>query len=393
MGLADVILGNNVSNKKKDTIPMGTEQDHEQGVGPGGIMPEIQRSPGRKEEVPQQRVESLGDVYNALYKQRKELTEQEEAEASKKAKASALIMGLGDGISALTNLYYTTKGSPSVQQTSTLGKFQMDYERAKARRERLRDQLFARMEEAAKDQLFYARRKGEIQDQRGWEKEIREQSWKREDSKRTEDKAERGEVRRQTWEREDSRDAENRRRFDLQYGLNVKQADRTQKNAEAGIGLQTKRYELQDRKDKEARIYQFKKVQGDEIPFVIDGKTYIVGSKALASNVGNIVANILDDIRNSDRFRDKSNRDLAKDQEWYEINKALSTSKSDVKKLAESMKRYAKYSPSAIEAFQRLSDYYNRGKREAENGEDDMMLGLGWDSENGSDSLGLDWDK
>ena len=393
MGLADVILGNNVSNKKKDTIPMGTEQDHEQGVGPGGIMPEIQRSPGRKEEVPQQRVESLGDVYNALYKQRKELTEQEEAEASKKAKASALIMGLGDGISALTNLYYTTKGSPSVQQTSTLGKFQMDYERAKARRERLRDQLFARMEEVAKDQLFYARRKGEIQDQRGWEKEIREQSWKREDSKRTEDKAERGEVRRQTWEREDSRDAENRRRFDLQYGLNVKQADRTQKNAEAGIGLQTKRYELQDRKDKEARIYQFKKVQGDEIPFVIDGKTYIVGSKALASNVGNIVANILDDIRNSDRFRDKSNRDLAKDQEWYEINKALSTSKSDVKKLAESMKRYAKYSPSAIEAFQRLSDYYNRGKREAENGEDDMMLGLGWDSENGSDSLGLDWDK
>lgn len=393
MGLADVILGNNVSNKKKDTIPMGTEQDHEQGVGPGGIMPEIQRSPGRKEEVPQQRVESLGDVYNALYKQRKELTEQEEAEASKKAKASALIMGLGDGISALTNLYYTTKGSPSVQQTSTLGKFQMDYERAKARRERLRDQLFARMEEAAKDQLFYDRRKGEIQDQRDWEKEIREQSWKREDSKRTEDKAERGEVRRQTWEREDSRDAENRRRFDLQYGLNVKQADRTQKNAEAGIGLQTKRYELQDRKDKEARIYQFKKVQGDEIPFVIDGKTYIVGSKALASNVGNIVANILDDIRNSDRFRDKSNRDLAKDQEWYEINKALSTSKSDVKKLAESMKRYAKYSPSAIEAFQRLSDYYNRGKREAENGEDDMMLGLGWDNENDNDSLGLDWDK
>lgn len=393
MGLADVILGNNVSNKKKDTIPMGTEQDHEQGVGPGGIMPEIQRSQEGKEEVPQQRVESLGDVYNALYKQRKELTEQEEAEASKKAKASALIMGLGDGISALTNLYYTTKGSPSVQQTSTLGKFQMDYERAKARRERLRDQLFARMEEAAKDQLFYDRRKGEIQDQRDWEKEIREQSWKREDSKRTEDKAERGEVRRQTWKREDSRDAENRRRFDLQYGVNMKQADRTQKNAEAGIGLQKKRYELQDRKDKEARIYQFKKVQGDEIPFVIDGKTYIVGSKALASNVGNIVANILDDIRNSDRFRDKSNRDLAKDQEWYEINKALSTSKSDVKKLAESMKRYAKYSPSAIEAFQRLSDYYNRGKREAENGEDDMMLGLGWDNENDNDSLGLDWDK
>ena len=372
---------------------MGTEQDHEQGVGSGGMMPEIQRSRERKEEVPQKRVESLGDVYNTLYKQRKELTEQEEAEASKKAKASALIMGLGDGISALTNLYYTTKGSPSVQQTNTLGKFQMDYERAKARRERLRDQLFARMEEAAKDQLFYDRRKGEIQDQRDWEKGIREQGWKREDSKRTEDKAERGEVRRQTWEREDSRDAENRRRFDLQYGLNVKQADRTQKNAEAGIGLQTKRYELQDRKDKEARIYQFKKVQGDEIPFVIEGKTYVVGSKALASNVGNIVANILEDVRNSDRFRDKSNRELAKDREWYEINKALNTSKSDVKKLAESMKRYAKYSPSAIEAFQRLSDYYNRGKREAENGEDDMMLGLGWDNENDNDSLGLDWDK
>lgn len=393
MGLADVILGNNFSNRKKDTIPMGTEQDHEQGVGSGGMMPEIQRSRERKEEVPQKRVESLGDVYNTLYKQRKELTEQEEAEASKKAKASALIMGLGDGISALTNLYYTTKGSPSVQQTNTLGKFQMDYERAKARRERLRDQLFARMEEAAKDQLFYDRRKGEIQDQRDWEKGIREQGWKREDSKRTEDKAERGEVRRQTWEREDSRDAENRRRFDLQYGLNVKQADRTQKNAEAGIGLQTKRYELQDRKDKEARIYQFKKVQGDEIPFVIEGKTYVVGSKALASNVGNIVANILEDVRNSDRFRDKSNRELAKDREWYEINKALNTSKSDVKKLAESMKRYAKYSPSAIEAFQRLSDYYNRGKREAENGENDMMLGLGWDSENDNDSLGLDWDK
>ena len=393
MGLADVILGNNTSDKEKGIMPMGTKQEEKYAVGPEGIMPEIRQSPERKEEIPQQRVESLGDVYNTLYKQRKELTEQEEAEAIKKAKASALIMGLGDGISALTNLYYTTKGSPSVQQTSTLGKFQMDYERAKARRERLRDRLFARMEEAAKDQLFYDRRKGEIQDQRDWEKGIREQGWKREDSKRAEDKAERGDVRRQTWEREDSWEAENKRRFDLQYGLNMRQAARTQKNAEAGIGLQKKRYELQDRKDKEARVYQFKKTQGDEIPFVIEGKTYVVGSKALASNVGNIVANILEDVRNSDRFRDKSNRELAKDREWYEINKALNTSKSDVKKLAESMKRYAKYSPSAIEAFQRLSDYYNRGKREAENGEDDMMLGLGWDSENGSDSLGLDWDK
>lgn len=382
--IAGAILGGDEPEKKKEIVPEGSGERGEQMAGKIGSLQPVGSG---------QKIESLGDIYNTLYRQKKNLTEQEEAEASKKAKASALIMGLGDGISALTNLYYTTKGAPSVKQSSSLGRFQADYERAKARREKLRDQLFVRLEDAGRDQVLYDRRRREIQDQRNREDTLRGLAWQREDSKRTEDKEEREGVRLHTWEREDARDVESKRRFDAQFGLSVKQADRAQQNAETGLGLQKERYELQGKKEREVRVNQFKKMQGDEIPFTINGKTYVVGSKALSANVGNIVANILEDIRNSDQFKDKSDKELSKDQEWYAINRALNTSKSDVKKLAESMKRYAKYSPSAVAAFQHLSDYYTKGKREAENGSDDLSLGLDWGNENDDDSLGLGWDR
>lgn len=331
-------------------------------------------------QSPAPKYDTLTDINKYMYGDDIKKLEAEEKDAEKRKRSHAIISSIGGGLSALSNLYFTTQGAPNVQQADYAGRFVKEYNDAKAKRERLKEQWKARMADAVRGDLLSRKRSEEIKAQQDREDGIRANALKRDDARYAGEK----EYRRE-------RDTESDRRYDQQYDLSVKQGESARQNAAEGIQLKKDQLSTQDKKIREARLYQFKKMQGDEIPFVLDGKTYVVGSKALSANVGNIVAGILDDVRVSDKFKDKSDKELANDHDWADINRSLNTARSDVKKLAESMKKYAKYSPSAIAAFRSLSDYYTKGKQEIGNDVDSSSLGLGWDNE--GDSLDLNWDK
>lgn len=62
-------------------------------------------------------------------------TEEERKRREKAEKRNALFAAIGDGVSALSNLYFTTKGSPSADQSKSLSKAESD-RKDKARKER-----------------------------------------------------------------------------------------------------------------------------------------------------------------------------------------------------------------------------------------------------------------
>lgn len=62
-------------------------------------------------------------------------TEEQRKKREKAEKRNALFAALGDGISALSNLYFTTKGSPSADQSKSLSKAESE-RKDKARKER-----------------------------------------------------------------------------------------------------------------------------------------------------------------------------------------------------------------------------------------------------------------
>lgn len=62
-------------------------------------------------------------------------TEEERKKRERAEKRNALFAAIGDGVSALSNLYFTTKGSPSADQSKSLSKAESD-RKDKARKER-----------------------------------------------------------------------------------------------------------------------------------------------------------------------------------------------------------------------------------------------------------------
>lgn len=84
-------------------------------------------------------------IQHMLDAERKPRTPEEQAALEKKRKRDALFAAIGDGVSALSNLYFTTKGSPSADQSKSLSKAIRDrdekedkeYESAMDRRIRL----------------------------------------------------------------------------------------------------------------------------------------------------------------------------------------------------------------------------------------------------------------
>jgi|GEM_PF-6591682 len=62
-------------------------------------------------------------------------TEEQRKRREKAEKRNALFAAIGDGVSALSNLYFTTKGSPSADQSKSLSKAESD-RKDKARKER-----------------------------------------------------------------------------------------------------------------------------------------------------------------------------------------------------------------------------------------------------------------
>lgn len=91
-------------------------------VGPGGVNMKMGLLPsgtnfGVLAGAPSQVV-----IQHMLDAERKPRTPEEQEKLEKKRKRDALFAAIGDGVSALSNLYFTTKGSPSADQSKSLSK-------------------------------------------------------------------------------------------------------------------------------------------------------------------------------------------------------------------------------------------------------------------------------
>lgn len=165
----------------------------------------VQTEPGKQSAGGQQRPQSYADLFVALNPYRPATPEQLEEER-KRNKRNALFAAISDGISALSNLYFTTKGAPnSFNGGSTLsGKM---YERQR--------QLQKDREARDKEYLNGYLRALEMDRAQG----IQERNWQHQ-------------LQREmiTDKRYDDEKAENRRRWDQQQADTKAQREQQQKN-------------------------------------------------------------------------------------------------------------------------------------------------------------------
>lgn len=140
-------------------------------------------------EQKKRNVEAFREFYSKE-KGEKVLTPEEEEKARKRARSKALINAIGDGISAMANLYYTTKGAPDAYTPSgSLSRAgRARYDRMMADRDRRRRELnmeadkmynLYKEEERAKEALAYRRAQDEKAEMRYQE----EQAYRRKKDK------------------------------------------------------------------------------------------------------------------------------------------------------------------------------------------------------------------
>lgn len=122
-------------------------------VGPGGVNMKMGLSPSGTNFGVLAGAPSNVVLDHMINGERKPRTPEEQAALDKKRRRNALFAAIGDGVSALSNLYFTTKGSPSADQSNSLSKAVHDkakeedkeYETAMDRRIRLlKEQLAER---------------------------------------------------------------------------------------------------------------------------------------------------------------------------------------------------------------------------------------------------------
>ncbi len=114
-------------------------------VGPGGVNMKMGLLPSGTNFGVLAGAPSNVVLDHMINGERKPRTPEEQAALDKKRRRNALFAAIGDGVSALSNLYFTTKGSPSADQSNSLSKAVHDkakeedkeYETAMDRRIRL----------------------------------------------------------------------------------------------------------------------------------------------------------------------------------------------------------------------------------------------------------------
>ena len=140
---------------KDDTPTINEHQLNNLQHAPDGVsVNDINKVPGKTEPKLNQGTVNSGVLAGApsnlviqhmLDAERKPRTPEEQEKLDKKRRRNALFAAIGDGVSALSNLYFTTKGSPSADQSNSLSKAVHDkakeedkeYETAMDRRIRL----------------------------------------------------------------------------------------------------------------------------------------------------------------------------------------------------------------------------------------------------------------
>lgn len=236
------------------------------------------------------------DEYNNMVKgwmQEAEAQKEQQQEAEKQARVSSLVAGIADGVAALTNLYFTTKGAPSAQMHSGLDKFRDIYDKARRDRLALRQQLNLRIQQGQTNLLQMrqqhaaasAKAKAEIEKERAnadaelakgnYANEQARQEQQRYAEKVAEDK------RRYEQSREDR---QREKQEELEYRKERDAENREIQMRQMNLNYAYRQDALNQRKD-EAKIKAFNNRYGEDVSLDIDGHNYNFGYKPLTKQL------------------------------------------------------------------------------------------------------------
>lgn len=315
----------------------------------------IQESTQPTHQLPKQ-YESSTDIVDAIYKKRMP-TEEELAKEKKREKSRQIISAIADGVSAISNLYFTGKGARYVEQTSMSAANTKRYQEILDRRRNMQDKWDdARLSAYARDRGFNYQRN---RDDASWKRsgEWHEEQVKTDNTRYADNK-----------ERIARIDTENKTDRDRNYVLNKKGQDiqeKGQKDASArgwaAVGAQDKRIKAQEKKQNDYVKYQFEKANGSPEPKRINGtRSIYVGKNTWEQNAGQIAGEIIKDIEKSDPA-------LAK-QLTRQLNGFAGKKGADAKQTAAIVDKYIMNSPSAQELAIELEKDYKKRYELATNG-------------------------
>lgn len=237
------------------------------------------------------------DQYNAMVqgwqREQDELAAQQAA-ADKNARVSKLITGIADGVAALSNLYTTTKGAANIPIYSGLDKYREVYERARQRREGLRQQLNLQLRQGNLSLT-------QLRQQQAAAKAKSDSAIAAAQANAEAGRAQ-GEYANavaQQKERQYQQEYKDKRKdADRNYELQKQNAEENRKMRLQQMGLQYayRQDALNQRKD-EARVKAFTSRNGEDVSLDIDGNLYNFGYKPLAKQLVSVSESVYTDAK------------------------------------------------------------------------------------------------
>lgn len=298
-------------------------------------------------------IKSLTDFTNEIYKDRMP-SEEELAKEQKREKSRMVISAIADGASAISNLYFTSKGATNVEQTSMSSANTKRYQEILDRRRKMQGEWDnARLAAYDRDRGF------------GYQKDRDDANWER-SGRWHEDQVKTDNTRfDHNRKRQETIDAEEKEYRNKNYELNKKgqeNQEKAQKDASArgwaSVDAQKKRIdaqtEMQEKKQRDYSKYQFEKMNGSPEPKKISEKQSIyVGKNTWEQNSGQIAGEIYKDLLEQDAK-------LAKEFDKA-LNGGYGKKSADAKQTAALVDKHIMRSPRAQQlAIDLESDYKKR---------------------------------
>lgn len=341
---------------KQETVEHSSNVASLQGHEQGGVE---QVAPKPEMEHPTKQYNSLGDVTDAMYKSRMP-TEEELAKERKREKSRQIISAIADGVSAISNLYFTGKGAKNVEQTSMSAANTKRYQEILDRRRKTQEKWDdARLEAYYRDRGF------------NYQKDRDDANWKRSGEWHKEQVTTDNERYKDAKERNKARDEFNMADSDRNYELRKEAQKDASARGWAAVNSQDKRIKAQEEKQRAYIKYQFEKMNGAPDPKRINStRSIYVGKHTWEQNAGQIAGEIIKDIEASDPA-------LAK-QLTRQINGFAGKKGADAKQTAAIVDKYIMSSPRAQQlAIELENDYKKRyelatGGSLSQDGTDDL---------------------
>lgn len=280
-----------------------------------------------------------------------------------------IVNSISDGLSALSNLYATTKGAPSAQLQSTTKTVQERYDREKARR----DALMQEQKDLINNlRLNQAKTNYNLKDA-GYRDALR-------DKMAADAKEEREVQLAAAKEQQDKANELQQQRIDIEKAQLEQSKILTQQKLNDEREYKKKKYEEDTRKQ---RIDDYKRKNGNSIKVDIDGQNFEIGDTTLQNfyltAFDTIIRDIdddilvlnkqLDEMRRRDRKKGAGLAITEKLLQLEEIKNQATVNSYDPKKKLSFAQTYYSISPTAKRSLKQLSEQYTEGLFKAENGD------------------------